>query len=90
MLGTEGRILIPDAFVNRSDDLWFEVEDATGARERVTVPGDDEYRLEVEDFAACVRQNRQPQVVSHADTIENAATLDALYASARAGVRVTL
>jgi predicted dehydrogenase len=90
LLGTEGRILVPDAFVNQSDDLWFEVEDATGARERVTVPGDDEYRLEVEDFAACVREGRQPQVVSHQDTIENAATLDALYASARSGQRITL
>ena len=90
LLGTEGRILIPDAFVNGSGDLWFEVEDAGGARERVTVPGDDEYRLEVEDFAACVRDNRQPEVVSHQDTIENAATLDALHASARSGRRVTL
>jgi predicted dehydrogenase len=90
LLGTEGRILIPDAFVNRSNDLWFELEDASGARERITVAGDDEYRLEVEDFAACVRDGRQPEVVSHRDTIENAATLDALHASARSGQRVTL
>jgi xylose dehydrogenase (NAD/NADP) len=90
LLGTEGRISIPNAFVNGSDDLWFEVEDAAGERERVTVPGDDEYRLEVEDFAACVREGRQPQVVSHQDTLDNAATLDALYASARSGQRVEL
>jgi predicted dehydrogenase len=90
LLGTAGRILVPTAFVNRSDDLWFEVEDASGARERVTVPGDDEYRLEVEDFAACVREGRQPVVVSHQDTIDNAATLDALYESARTGKTVAL
>jgi predicted dehydrogenase len=90
LLGTEGRILVPNAFVNRSEPLWFEVEDALGKRERIATPGDDEYRLEVEDFAACVRAGRQPEVVSHADTLENMQTIDALYESARAGRRVVL
>jgi D-xylose 1-dehydrogenase (NADP+, D-xylono-1,5-lactone-forming) len=90
LLGTEGRILVPTAFVNRSDPLWFEVEDAGGKRERVDTPGDDEYRLEVEDFAACVREGRQPEVVSHADTVENMRTIDALYESARSGRLVEL
>ena len=54
------------------------------------MPGDDEYRLEVEDFAACVRDARQPEVVSHADTLANMATIDALYESARSGRRVEL
>ena len=90
LLGTIGRILVPNAFVNRSDPLWFEVEDAQGNRERVDTPGDDEYRLEVEYFAACVRDGRQPEVVSHADTLENMQTIDALYESARSGRRVTL
>ena len=85
LLGTEGRILVPQAFVNRSDPLWFEVEDAGGARERVDTPGDDEYRLEVEDFAACVRAGRQPEIVSHADTLANMRAIDALYESARTG-----
>ena len=90
LLGTEGRILVPNAFVNGSDPLWFEIEDAQGDRERVATPGDDEYRLEVEDFAACVRDGRQPEVVSHADTLENMQTIDALYESARNGRRVKL
>ena len=90
LLGTEGRILVPNAFVNRSDPLWFEVEDAGGARERVDTPGDDEYRLEVEDFAACVRDGRQPEVVSHADTLANMRAVDALYESARTGGAVEL
>jgi predicted dehydrogenase len=85
LLGTEGRILVPTAFVNRSDPLWFEVEDADGRRERVETLGDDEYRLEVEYFAACVLAGRQPEIVSHADTIENMRTIDALYESARSG-----
>src|SRR5205814_10609120 len=87
---SDGRILVPTAFVNRSDPLWFEVEDAEGKRERVDTPGDDEYRLEVEHFAACVRAGRQPEVVSHADTLGNMRTIDALYESARSGRAVDL
>jgi xylose dehydrogenase (NAD/NADP) len=90
LLGTIGRILVPNAFVNRSDLLWFVVEDSRGDRERVPTPGDDEYRLEVEYFAACVRDGRQPEVVSHADTLENMQTIDALYESARRGRQVSL
>jgi xylose dehydrogenase (NAD/NADP) len=90
LLGTDGRILVPTAFVNSSDPLWFEVEDAEGGRKRVETPGDDEYRLELEDFAACVRAGRQPEVVSHADTLDNMRTIDALYESARTGRVVAL
>jgi predicted dehydrogenase len=90
LLGTEGRILVPAAFVNRSDPLWFEVENADGSRERVDAPGDDEYRLEVEYFAACVRAGRGPEVVSHADTLGNMRAIDALYESARSGRSVDL
>ena len=85
LLGTAGRILVPTAFVNRSDPLWFEVEDADGNRERVDTPGDDEYRLEVEYFAACVREGCQPTTVSHGDTLGNMKTIDALYEAARSG-----
>jgi Predicted dehydrogenases and related proteins len=90
LLGTEGRILVPTAFVNRSEPLWIEVEDAEGKRERVSTPGDDEYRLEVEYFAACVAAGRQPEAVSHADTLGNMATIDALYESARSGRTVPI
>jgi predicted dehydrogenase len=90
LLGTEGRILVPAAFVNGSDPLWFEIENAQGERERVVTPGDDEYRLEVEDFAACVREGRQPEIVSHDDTLANMAAIDALYESARSGRLVEL
>jgi xylose dehydrogenase (NAD/NADP) len=90
LLGSEGRILVPTAFVNRDDPLWFEVEDAEGSRERVDTPGGDEYRLEVEYFAACVREGRQPEAVSHADTLGNMKTIDALYEAARSGRAVEL
>jgi xylose dehydrogenase (NAD/NADP) len=90
LLGTAGRIRIPDAFVNGSEPVAIELEDAAGAWERVEIEGDDEYRLEVEDFAACVAAGRQPEVVSHDDTLANMAAIDALYEAARTGNRVTV
>ena len=90
ILGTDGRIRIPDAFVNGSEDLEIELEYGSGTWEQISVAGDDEYRLEVEDFAACVREGRQPEVVSHADTLANMATVDALYEAARSGRTIAL
>ncbi|MFL5927591.1 MAG: Gfo/Idh/MocA family protein [Gaiellaceae bacterium] len=90
LLGTEGRIRVPDAFVNGSEPLEIEIEDGAGSWNKIDVPGDDEYRLEVEDFAACVSAGRQPQVVSHEDTLANMAAIDALYEAARSGRRVEL
>jgi D-xylose 1-dehydrogenase (NADP+, D-xylono-1,5-lactone-forming) len=90
LLGTAGRIRVPAAFVNGSDPVLVELEDAAGGWERIEVPGDDEYRLEVEDFAACVGAGRQPHVVSHEDTLANMAAIDALYEAARSGRRVEL
>jgi D-xylose 1-dehydrogenase (NADP+, D-xylono-1,5-lactone-forming) len=88
LLGTEGRIRVPDAFVNGSDPVIVAIESRDGAWERIDVPGDDEYRLEVEDFARCVAAGRQPAVVSHEDTLANMAAIDALYEAARSGRRI--
>jgi D-xylose 1-dehydrogenase (NADP+, D-xylono-1,5-lactone-forming) len=90
LLGTAGRIRVPDAFVNGSEPVSVEIESRSGEWERVGVPGDDEYRLEVEDFARCVAEGRQPGVVSHEDTVANMAAVDALYTAARSGDRVEL
>jgi D-xylose 1-dehydrogenase (NADP+, D-xylono-1,5-lactone-forming) len=90
LLGTEGTITVPQAFVLRSDDVEIEVTDSEGTSRPVAVGGDDEYRLEVEDFSRCVLEDRQPEVVSHQDTLWNMRTIDALYASAREGRAVTL
>ena len=88
LLGTEGRITVPTAFVLRATRR-DRAHDA-GGESSIPVAGDDEYRLEVEDFAACVRAGRQPEVVSHADTLANMRTIDALYESAREGRAVRL
>ena len=90
LLGTEGTITVPQAFVLRSDDVDVECTDAEGATRSVPVAGDDEYRLEVEDFARCVLEGAQPQVISHDDTLWNMRTIDALYASAREGRTISL
>ena len=90
LLGTEGDITVPEAFVVRSGDVRVIRTDADGNDEVLTVAGADEYRLEVEDFADCVLHARAPQVVSHADTLANMRTIDALYASAGQGAAVAL
>jgi D-xylose 1-dehydrogenase (NADP+, D-xylono-1,5-lactone-forming) len=90
LLGTEGTITVPQAFVLRSDDVAIEHTDAGGETRSITVAGDDEYRLEVEDFARCVLEGRRPEVVSHEDTLWNMRTIDALYAAAREGRTVRL
>jgi predicted dehydrogenase len=92
LLGTEGDITIPQAFVIRPDAHVRVIHtDADGRDEVHAIEAADEYQLEVEDFAACVLQGRAPQVVSHADTLANMRAIDALYDSAASGesVRVT-
>jgi xylose dehydrogenase (NAD/NADP) len=91
LLGTEGDITVPRAFVLRPDEAVTVIHtDAGGQAETHAVEAADEYRLEVEDFADCVRTGRAPEVVSHADTLANMRTIDALYASAAAGAAVAL
>jgi predicted dehydrogenase len=90
LLGTEGDITVPEAFVVRSDDVTVIHTDADGRDEAHVVGGADEYQLEVEDFADCVLSGRAPAVVSNADTLANMRTIDALYASAASGTAVTL
>ena len=90
LLGTEGDVTVPQAFVLRSDEVSVIRTHADGRDEVVPVTGADEYRLEVEDFADCVLHARAPEVVSHADTLANMRTIDALYASARDGSAVRL
>ena len=91
LLGTEGDITVPQAFVVRPDDAVRVIHtDADGREEAHAVEAADEYRLEVEDFADCVLSGRAPQVVSHADTLANMRAIDALYASAASGEAVRL
>ena len=86
LLGTEGDITIPQAFVIPADArVQVILTDAAGRDEVHAIEAADEYQLEVEDFADCVLSGRAPQVVSHADTLANMRTIDALYAAAASG-----
>jgi len=91
LLGTEGDITVPQAFVVRPDDEVAVIHtDAGGREEAHAIEAADEYQLEVEDFADCVLSGRAPQVVSHADTLANMRTIDALHASAASARSVRL
>ena len=91
LLGTDGDITVPRAFVVRPDEEVSVIHtDADGRDEAHAVEAADEYRLEVEDFADCVRSGRAPAVVSHEDTLANMRTIDALHASAASGAAVRL
>ena len=91
VLGTEGDITVPQAFVIRPDDRVEVIHtDADGRGEVHAIEAADEYQLEVEDFADCVLSGRAPRVVSHADTLANMRVIDALYASAASGESVRL
>jgi D-xylose 1-dehydrogenase (NADP+, D-xylono-1,5-lactone-forming) len=91
LLGTEGDITVPRAFVLRPDDEVRVIHaDAEGREQAHPVAAADEYRLEIEDFADCVLRGRAPEVVSHVDTLANMRTIDALHASAAAGAAVAL
>jgi len=89
LLGTEGDITVPQAFVIRPRDRVEVIRtDADGHDAVHAIEAADEYQLEVEDFADCVLSGRAPQVVSHGDTLANMRVIDALYASAASGESV--
>ena len=67
-----------DLRIERGDDV-----------ERIPVPATDSYRLELEDFVAAVRGERQ-SLLGRADALGQARTIDALYRSAEAGEAVRL
>jgi xylose dehydrogenase (NAD/NADP) len=91
LLGTEGDITVAQAFVIGPDAEARVIHTDAEGRERAhAVAAADEYQLEVEDFADCVLAGRPPEVVSHADTLANMRTIDALYASAASGAAVTV
>jgi len=87
LAGSEGTLRVSHPFrPEREQPLRLSRD---GRTEEIAVPGDDRYRLEIEDLAAAVRGERTP-LVSLADSRANVAALCALYRSAREGRPVTL
>lgn len=79
VLGTGGRIRMANAFRIRAAQAPFDIEiqRLDGGWITETVPFLDQYELEVEHFASVVLDGA-PQLVTPADSLENALTLDAI------------
>jgi D-xylose 1-dehydrogenase (NADP+, D-xylono-1,5-lactone-forming) len=78
IVGTAGVLEIPDTYFDNPGELTLIL-----GEERRTVPvaASERYRLEVEDFADAIRQQRPPQL-SLAESLRNAEVLDRLFAAA--------
>lgn len=53
VIGTEGSIEVPTAFVPGNADVVLRINSKSGTEE-IVIPGDDQYRLEVEHFSKCI------------------------------------
>ena len=81
--GTEGVLRVDSAFLPGTDDVTAVVHRGRD-REEHPVAGDDEYRLMVEHFTACVRDGTTPRWPP-AEAAANMRAIEALYRSARNG-----
>jgi predicted dehydrogenase len=79
IVGTRGALEIPDTFADYPGALIL----TTGAERReIPVAQSDRYRLEVEDFADAILQQRAPRL-GLAETVRNMEILDRLHAAAK-------
>lgn len=81
IIGTEGVLEVPDAFLGEGAPLGLLVGEN---RREIAVPACDRYQLEIEDFSAAVLQGRKP-AVSLLESVRNAEVIDQLRAAADAG-----
>ncbi|GHO86176.1 Gfo/Idh/MocA family protein [Dictyobacter formicarum] len=80
IIGEAGMITLPVPFTPGSYDMTaFITKD--GQMSEQSFSGVDQYQLEVEHFAQCIRSNQDPQL-SLSETLENLATIEAIYAAA--------
>jgi xylose dehydrogenase (NAD/NADP) len=78
-IGDEGSLLLPDPWHARAPVIEHRRPDGI---ERIEVPGDNSYALELQDFEAAVRGERPP-LLDRADALGQARAIAALYASAQ-------
>ncbi|HNP70306.1 MAG TPA: Gfo/Idh/MocA family oxidoreductase [Kouleothrix sp.] len=86
VIGDEGYIDVPIAFLPGTVDTQFRIHDKQGLRVE-TIDGVDEYQLMVEHFADCVRNGNRPRY-SAGEAAANMRAIAALYQSARNGGRL--
>lgn len=89
IIGTEGRIEVPSAFVSRqnADDHFFVT--VKGERREIAVPYVNQYALQADDLGRSVLEGK-PQRFEPADAILNMRVVDACLQSAQQRVRVVL
>jgi len=85
VVGADGVIDVPVAFLPGASDTQIHIRDVQGARVE-TIAGADEYQLMVEHFADCVRGPVTPRYPA-AEAAANMRAIAALYRSARNGGR---
>ncbi len=85
IIGTRGLLEVPDTFLDPAGVLTLT---AGGERREIPVAVSDRYRLEVEDFAASILENRPP-LLGLAESLRNAEVMDRLLAASRGSGRVT-
>jgi D-xylose 1-dehydrogenase (NADP+, D-xylono-1,5-lactone-forming) len=79
IVGTKGALEIPDTFFDNAGALTLTIGDE---RHEIPVEASDRYRLEVEDFADAILQNRRPEF-TFAETQRNMEVLDRLFAACK-------
>jgi predicted dehydrogenase len=79
IVGTKGVLEVPDTFLDNAGALTLTLGDE---RREIPVPASDRYRLEVEDFAAAILENRAPRL-ELAESIRNAEILTQLLTASR-------
>ncbi|GCE03209.1 Gfo/Idh/MocA family protein [Dictyobacter aurantiacus] len=80
IIGEAGMITLPVPFTPGNYDMTaFITKD--GQMQEQSFSGVDQYQLEVEHFAQCIRSHQDPQL-SLSETLENLATIEAIYEAA--------
>lgn len=79
IIGTRGVLEVPLPFFGTGDPCLLTLD---GRRQEVPVPESDRYRLQVEDFAAAILENRPP-LLTATESLRNMELIDRLYAAAR-------
>lgn len=89
VLGTQGRIEVPSAFVADVDGGDFFLETAEG-RKKIEVPKLNQYAAQVDDFAMRVRGEKPAVQFEAKDAVLNMHVVDACLQSARERKRIQL
>jgi predicted dehydrogenase len=88
ILGADGRIEIPYAFLTGEDNAGYMVYSQGGSRLEEAA-GTNAYVNQIDDFARAV-WNEQPQRFSPDDAVRNMKLIEACYRSAKEKTRITL